>query len=111
MAEIVACQLTSYSRSGSCRARMWAALKGRSDGRLFSRLGYTIEELVAHLEARFSEGMSWANYGRWHVDHIRPCAAFDQSDAGEFGECWALANLQPLWARDNMKKGASLGAS
>src|SRR5690606_34227418 len=65
-------------------ARLWAALKGQSDGALFSRLGYSADALVAHLEARFQRGMSWSNYGRWHVDHIRPCASFDLTDPSEF---------------------------
>lgn len=90
----------------SMRARMSAALKGRTDGMLFSRLGYSVEELIAHLERRFSAGMSWANYGKWHIDHIRPCAAFDQTDPVQFDACWALSNLQPLWASDNIRKGA-----
>jgi hypothetical protein len=89
------------------RARMWAALKGRTDGRLFGRLGYSIEQLTAHLEARFLPGMSWDNYGRWHVDHRRPCALFDQTDEAQFAECWSLDNLRPLWAGDNIKKAAS----
>lgn len=92
-------------------ARIWGALNGRSDGALFSRLGYSSADLVAHLEAQFLPGMSWANYGRWHVDHKRPCASFDLSDALQFAECWALSNLQPLWAADNIAKGASHGAA
>lgn len=88
-------------------ARMWAALKGRTDGALFSRLGYSVDDLVIHLEARFTTGMCWGNYGAWHVDHIKPCVLFDLTDAAQFDECWALRNLQPLWAEDNVKKGAN----
>jgi hypothetical protein len=87
-------------------ARVWAALNGRSDGRLFSRLGYSIEDLVEHLESKFQDGMTWENYGKWHVDHKKPCVLFDQSDPIQFTACWALDNLQPLWAQDNIKKGA-----
>ncbi len=87
-------------------SRIWAALNGKTDGRLFSRLGYTRAELVAHLEAKFRDGMTWANYGTWHVDHIRPCASFDLSCPDQFAACWALGNLQPLWASENMRKGA-----
>lgn len=87
-------------------ARVWAALNGRSDGRLFSRLGYSIEDLVEHLESKFQDGMTWENYGKWHVDHKKPCVLFDQSDPIQFSACWALDNLQPLWAQDNIKKGA-----
>lgn len=93
----------------SMRARMWAAVKGRSDGALFSRLMYSREELVAHLESRFQPGMSWANYGTWHIDHIRPCVSFDMTDACDFEAAWALDNLQPLWASDNVQKGVSHG--
>jgi len=92
-------------------ARLWAVLKGRSDGALFSRLGYTPGELVAHLEARFEPGMSWDNYGRWHIDHRRPCASFDLTSSEQFDKCWSLENLQPLWARDNLVKGASYGCA
>lgn len=92
-------------------ARMWAALKGRTDGALFSRLGYTSAQLVGHLEARFSPGMAWGNYGDWHVDHRRPCASFDMTDPEQFADCWELSNLQPLWAADNIRKGARHGAT
>lgn len=92
-------------------ARLWAALKGRSDGALFGRLGYSLEELRSHLEARFTVGMTWDRYGAWHVDHIRPCAAFDLTSAEDFAACWSLENLQPLWASENVRKGASYGAA
>jgi hypothetical protein len=93
------------------RARLWAAIKGRTDGRLFGRLGYSKEELVSHLESRFQPGMTWGNYGRWHVDHKRPCASFDLMDVKQFAQCWALDNLQPLWAGDNLKKSAKFASS
>ncbi len=92
-------------------ARLWAAIKGRSDGRLFSRLGYSPEDLMYHLEVRFEPGMTWENYGSWHVDHKKPCALFDLTDQDQFGKCWALDNLQPLWAADNIKKGATYAGS
>jgi hypothetical protein len=71
-------------------------------------VGYSLAELKAHIEAQFAVGMSWENYGEWHLDHIKPKAAFtflDTSDP-EFLECWALSNLQPLWADENVAKGA-----
>lgn len=91
----------------SIRSRLWRYLKGNVNGKLFSRLGYTVDELSAHLESRFQLGMSWENYGKWHVDHIKPCALFDQLDPRQLAECWSLNNLQPLWALDNIRKGAS----
>lgn len=99
-------------RINNCmRARMWAALRGKTSGKCLSRLAYSTEELKLHLEKLFSAGMSWENYGKWHIDHIKPCASFDLTDKAQFDECWSIDNLQPLWASDNIKKGARYGGS
>jgi hypothetical protein len=72
-------------------------------------LGYSIETLARHLERQFLPGMSWSNIGKWHVDHILPQSMFrfTSSKDVDFKLCWALANLRPLWAKDNVKKNAS----
>jgi predicted nucleic acid-binding Zn ribbon protein len=69
-------------------------------------IGCTPMFLVKWLEQQFQPGMSWANYGRWHIDHIRPCAAFNLFDLKEQGKCFHYSNLQPLWCADNCAKGA-----
>ena len=73
-----------------------------------SLLGYSVEELMTHLEGLFKPGMSWANHGAWHIDHIRPRSAFTYSSPTDrdFADCWALSNLQPLWAEENLRKAA-----
>ncbi|MBY3434839.1 hypothetical protein [Rhizobium laguerreae] len=84
--------------------------RGLVDGKAtvssFSLVDYTIDDLRKHLEAKFTEGMSWSNYGRWHIDHIIPLAAFnyEKFTDHDFKRAWALSNLQPLWARDNFSK-------
>jgi hypothetical protein len=74
----------------------------------FDLLGYTLEELIIHLEKQFTEGMTWDNYGEWHVDHRIPMAKFNftSTDDHEFKLCWCLDNLQPLWGEDNLIKGS-----
>ena len=67
-------------------------------------LGCSPEELKAHLETTFTEGMSWDNYGEWHIDHIVPCAAFNQDDEQERMACWNWRNLRALWGEENLKK-------
>ena len=81
---------------------------GRKTNKTFAALGYTKENLKTRIESQFTEGMSWDNMHLWHLDHIRPVASFDfdSTDHPEFKECWALENLQPLWAKDNLSKGA-----
>jgi len=75
-----------------------------------SLVDFTLSELKEHLEAQFQPGMSWDNYGYrgWHIDHIKPKSLFnfESHEDPEFKECWCLANLQPLWAKDNLSKGA-----
>jgi hypothetical protein len=79
----------------------------KSMGQLKEVLGYTTEELVAHLESKFSYEMNWENYGSyWHIDHKRPKSWFSYKsiDDPEFRSCWALSNLQPLEASINTSK-------
>jgi hypothetical protein len=71
-------------------------------------LGYTADELRAHLERQFVKGMGWHNADQWHVDHIIPVKAFSITsvDDPDFAACWALSNLRPIWADENRRKGA-----
>jgi hypothetical protein len=83
-------------------------LRGKKNGKSWVEFaGYGTKELKAHLESLFLPGMAWENYGTWHIDHKRPVASFDFTVdlEGTARICWALSNLQPLWAVDNMKKG------
>ena len=78
----------------------------RKTSKSFEVLGYTKEDLCNHIESLFVDGMSWDNMHLWHIDHIRPFASFnfDSTDHPDFKKCWALNNLQPLWAKDNLSK-------
>jgi len=68
-------------------------------------IGCSIDQLKQYLQSKFKSGMSWKNYGKWHIDHIKPCASFDLSKKSEQIKCFNYSNLQPLWAKDNLKKG------
>lgn len=89
------------------RSRFKSAMKGKkSYGKSASFWGCTVQELKGYLESKFRDGMNWENYGRWHVDHIRPVSSFDLRDPEQIKECFGLANLQPLWAADNLHKSS-----
>ena len=72
----------------------------------FDILPYTIEQLIQRLECQFKIGMSWNNYGKWHIDHKKADTRFNYTSTNDkiFLDCWSLANLQPLWAKDNLSK-------
>lgn len=74
---------------------------------VLSLVGCTIEFLRQYLESKFAAGMSWDNYGNngWHIDHVKPCVSFDLSKHEEQKKCFHYSNLQPLWAKDNIRKG------
>ena len=75
---------------------------------LKEKLGYSIDDLMKHLEAKFNNKMDWDNYGAyWHIDHIIPASWFiyDNTDDDQFKKCWSLSNLQPLEATKNCSKG------
>lgn len=103
--------------SSHVRSYIWRALRQKSRGAApkpgaLRWLPYGAEELAAHIERQFAPGMGWHNTSEWHVDHIRPVSSFrftSQIDP-DFQACWALSNLQPLWAVDNMRKHARMPA-
>jgi len=85
-------------------------------------LPYTIEELKVHLEAQFEPWMSWNNQGKynpkiwddndqttwtWNIDHIIPQSklTYTSLDEDNFQKAWALSNLRPLSAKQNIIDG------
>ena len=59
-------------------------------------LGYSALELKQHIESLFTEGMSWDNYGDWHIDHIKPVVSFQKDTTPNIVN--ALSNLRPMWS-------------
>ena len=52
--------------------------------------------------------MTKENHGFWHIDHIIPCASFNLKDPKQQTKCFHYTNLQPLWAKENLSKGAKI---
>jgi hypothetical protein len=92
----------------SLRSRVHAALRGKiKSERTHQLLGCEILELKAWLSGWFEPEMTFENYGKsWHIDHNRPCSSFDLSKAEEQRRCFHYLNLRPLFAKDNLRKGA-----
>ena len=92
-------------------------------GSIINYLDYSIEELKEHLESLFEPWMTWENWGVynrkswndedsstwvWHLDHIIPHYTFNyiSMEDEEFKKCWALSNLRPYAAKQNVIDGA-----
>lgn len=71
----------------------------------FNILGCSVDFLKSYIEERFDVGMSWENYGinGWHLDHIVPLSS--AKNKYDIIKLCHYSNLQPLWAKDNLKKG------
>ena len=105
-----------YKLRANLRSTLWGKLKAHLANKNSSALslaGCTIEELKAHIESKFEEGMSWENWALdgWHLDHIIPCSSFDLTIEEEQKKCFHYTNLQPLWAKDNLSKHNKLNWS
>lgn len=98
-----------YKLNRNIRSRINLVLKGKNKGgSTESLVGCSTEYLKSYLESKFVEGMGWENRSKWHIDHIRPCSSFDLSDPEQQKLCFHYTNLQPLWAKDNLKKSNKL---
>lgn len=96
----------NYFLAKNLRSRLNVALrKNYKTGSAVRDLGCSIQDLRKHLEIQFQPGMTWENYGEWHIDHIIPLVNFDLTDKKQLKEACHYTNLQPLWAIDNLRKG------
>lgn len=90
------------------RKRIWDATNGIKSQRTVELVGCSIPYLLNHLESQFDDNMTWDNYGSyWHIDHIKPCCAFDLTDEAQQKKCFNFLNLQPLEAMENIMKGGA----
>jgi hypothetical protein len=97
-----------YKITKNLRCRLYHALKDQNvikTQKTLDLIGCSIDFLKNWLESKFKEGMSWENYGEWHIDHIKPCSKFNLTDEEEQKKCFCYNNLQPLWASENTSKG------
>jgi hypothetical protein len=70
-------------------------------------IGIDYESFKTYISDKFTDGMTWENYGLWHLDHIIPiCEAKNEEELYKLNH---YTNLQPLWAEDNLKKNRKYG--
>lgn len=86
--------------------RLISVKKINKNNKTINYLGCSLEELKQHLEKQFKEGMSWENYGKWHIDHIIPLSSAKTEE--DLYKLTNYNNLQPLWAKENLTKGKKI---
>lgn len=91
-------------------AKHLAGRRVTSKSQIVGWLGCEWTEFMSHIERQFAPGMTWQNHGHsgWHFDHIRPLSSFDLTDDGQLKQACHFTNVQPLWAADNVRKGAKI---
>lgn len=109
-----------YRLRGNLRSRLTVSLRShlsrsprlRKTKKTWSAvrdLGCTMAKLKSYLESQFTPGMSWRNYGLgWEIDHVLPIASFDLSKEAEIKKACRYTNLQPLWVKENRRKGSRI---
>ena len=77
-----------------------------SKNKTFDFVGCEPKMLIKYIEEQFNNGLSWENYGEWHIDHIIPLSSAQTEE--ELYKLCHFTNLQPMWALDNIKKGSKI---
>jgi len=96
----------NYKLACNLRSRLRSAIKNNyKSGSAVRDLGCSIPRLRIYLESKFQSGMTWDNWGLWHIDHIIPLSSFNLENREELLKAVNYINLQPLWAKDNFSKG------
>jgi hypothetical protein len=94
----------NFAIRGALRRTMGAAKRNRLEISSTS-LPYTAGMLKSRIEMNFKPGMSWNNYGEWHIDHRVPVARLIRRGVKSSAMINCLGNLVPLWAEENHRKG------
>lgn len=95
----------TWRLTNTLRGSLRKVLRGqRKTSSVLIYLGCSMEFFRGYLESKFTDGMSWENYGKWHIDHIIPSISFDMTKESDRHKCFHYTNLQPLWASDNCSK-------
>jgi endogenous inhibitor of DNA gyrase (YacG/DUF329 family) len=103
----------SFALKVRMRILMYASLRRVKNCRSWQELaGYSIADLRHHIEKQFNGDMCWDRFlnGEIHIDHIIPVSAFNYTSPEhiDFKKCWSLKNLRPMWAKENLSKGAKI---
>ena len=94
-----------FRLAGNLRTRLTKAIRrNQKVGSAVKDLGCSLDMFKNYIASKFQDGMSWNNYGNWHLDHIIPISIFNLEDREQFLKACHYTNYQPLWRDDNIRK-------
>jgi len=94
--------------------KMLKKQKSKKESSILKHLGYSIKDLISHIESQFDERMNWDNHGvynknkfTWQLDHIKCHSDYPYTSMNDenFKIVWALENLRPLESIVNITEG------
>lgn len=102
-------QARRYVMALRIRCRINMALRTTAQtkkGNTVALLGCSVPEYKSYLEKKFLPGMTWDNWGAWHIDHVKAVSRFNLATLKGQKAAFHFSNTQPLWGPDNLRKGA-----
>lgn len=96
-----------FRASWNIRSLLRMALKKhrhRKASRLRDILGCSIAEFRRHIAKQFVDGLGWANYGQWELDHIVPLSS--ARTGADVITLFHHTNMRPMYRAANRSKGA-----
>ena len=93
---------------GLIKTNLKAGIRVSKNSTAEKNLGCNFEYFKRYIEKKWLYKMSWDNYGSkgWHIDHIIPAGMIDLTKKENQEYANNYKNLQPMWAKDNIKKNA-----
>jgi hypothetical protein len=96
----------TFKLARRARSQVHHALFGYAKAdKTFNLIGCSAMQLRHWFSYQFEVGMTWDNYGMWHMDHVIPLSWFNLEDKEQQAIAFHWTNMQPLWAKDNLSKG------
>jgi len=93
------------------RHKLYKILKGTNSPLHTSDIiGCDLVFFKNHIEAHFTEGMNWENYGfgidKWNIHHSPPLASYDYSDPNSYKEAFHWSHSFPKWMPENISENS-----
>jgi hypothetical protein len=79
--------------------------KIKKTDKFFKYTEIKLSDYIDHFKNNYPEEfLKITEKGKYHIDHIIPCSAYDLTNNNEIKKCWNPKNLRIIPAKENLKK-------